>query len=129
MIFLSFLFKRNGNSWLASKAAAILFAVSSLFAIGLSPVLWGTINIPEHAGALENVGWGLLGIVGTLGTFFIWGGMWAYWTQCDMSRPRIKRVWFLVLLVGFWYGAILYYLLKYLPNELGRKPVRTAEEK
>jgi hypothetical protein len=41
-------------------------------------------------------------------------GMWSYWLRVDRSTRKLKRLWFFVLLVGFWYGSILYFLLKYL---------------
>jgi len=90
--------------------------------------MWGHVSIPENPGFWENAAWGVLGVAGAIGTFFIWGGMWAYWTRCDSSRRTVKRIWFMVLLLGFWYGAVLYYLFKYLPAEGPKHKARIAEE-
>jgi uncharacterized BrkB/YihY/UPF0761 family membrane protein len=48
--------------------------------------------------------------------FFLWGGMWKYWIVCDSSSQLSRRVWFVVLIIGLWYGAVLYYLFVYLPD-------------
>jgi hypothetical protein len=60
--------------------------------------------------------WGLMGIVGPIGLFFLLLGMWRYWMRLDDSGPAAKRFWFFVLLVGFWYGSVLYFYSVYLPQ-------------
>ncbi len=109
-------FKRVSNAWLVSRTALILFAVASVLVVAIAPVLWGYVNF------LETPGFGkpLLGGGGSrrrVEHVFHLGGMWAYWTRCDSSRRAVKRIWFVILLVGFWYGSVLYYLFKYLPAE------------
>jgi hypothetical protein len=67
-------------------------------------------------GVLSNTVLGIGGVLGAVGVFFLWGGMWRYWIGCDSSFVFARRVWFLALSVGLWYGAILYYVLVYLPQ-------------
>ncbi len=121
-------FKRVSNAWLVSRTALILFAVASVLVVAIAPVLWGYVNFLENPGFWENLFWGVVGAAGALSMFFIWGGMWAYWTRCDSSRRAVKRIWFVILLVGFWYGSVLYYLFKYLPAEGPKHKARNAEE-
>ncbi|MGB8476676.1 MAG: hypothetical protein WCE61_21550, partial [Candidatus Acidiferrum sp.] len=60
--------------------------------------------------------WDALGAAGAVGLFYIWFGMWRYWVKLDTSRPRTKRLWFIILLVGFWWASVLYFLAVYLPQ-------------
>ena len=55
-------------------------------------------------------------MAGTLALFFLWLGMWRYWARLDCSTRMTKRLWFGVLLFGFWYGSCLYYFLLYRPQ-------------
>lgn len=109
----SFIFKRINDDWMSSKWATILFAASSFLIIAVTPVWFGYVKIPD-ATLWGNVLLGILGVVGALSVFFLWAGMWRYWLRIDVSTRASKRLWFYILLVGFWYGAILYFLLKYL---------------
>jgi hypothetical protein len=62
------------------------------------------------------VGLSLLGAAVAFGGFSLLVGMWFFWVKCDAS-PRWQRgVWFVILLFGFFYGAVLYYLVVYLPE-------------
>lgn len=123
-----FWFKRTSNAWLVSRAASTLFAMASVLVVAITPVSLGYVSVPENPNFWQNVIWGVGGVAGVLSRFFIWGGMWAYWTRCDSSRRTVKRIWFMVLLFGFWYGAVLYYLFKYLPAEGPKHKARIAEE-
>jgi hypothetical protein len=62
-----------------------------------------------------------LGALAAIGSVFIWLGMWRYWVRIDNSRPWIKRIWFVVLLIGFSWGSCLYYFFGYLPEFLRRR--------
>lgn len=69
--------------------------------------------------------WGILGVLGPIGLLFLWFGMWRYWVRVDDSNLWAKRAWFVVLLVGFWYGSVLYYLFAYLPQVIRRGKMET----
>jgi hypothetical protein len=70
---------------------------------------------------LQRLPWGILGVVGPIGLFFLWLGMWRYWVRLDSSRVWVKRIWFPVLLFGFWWGSVLYFFSIYLPQTLRRR--------
>jgi len=109
----SFWLKRYSNDWLVGKTACILFAVSCFFILVVTPILFGLVNVPNTT-LWGNLLSGVLGVAGGLSIPFLWVGMWSYWLRVDRSTRKLKRLWFFVLLVGFWYGSILYFLLKYL---------------
>ena len=104
-------FKRISNEWLVSKTASILFAISCFLIVVVTPIWFGIVRVPDTT-LWGNVLVGVLGIAGTLSVFFLWAGMWHYWLRVDASTLMVKRLWFLLLLVGFWYGAILYCLFE-----------------
>ena len=79
------------------------------------PQLGGWIE-PDEIRAWARIPWAILAMVGVISIFFLWFGMWGYWVKVDDSRKPVRRFWFLVLLVGFWFGAFLYYYGAYLPQ-------------
>lgn len=105
--------KQASSDWLVSKTASTLFAISCFFVLVVTPILFGVVNVPNTT-LWGNVLLGVLGVAGGLSILFLWVGMWYYWRRIDTSTRTIKRLWFFVLLVGFWYGSTLYFLLKYL---------------
>jgi hypothetical protein len=42
--------------------------------------------------------------------------MWIYWVKVDRSGHARKRLWFVVMLAGAWYGSCLYFYFAYLPQ-------------
>jgi hypothetical protein len=64
--------------------------------------------------------WGILGVLGPVAIFFLWFGMWRYWVRIDRTAGWERRKWFIVLLVGFWWGSCLYCMLVYLPQIYGK---------
>jgi hypothetical protein len=63
-------------------------------------------------------------MLATCALLFLWFGMWAYWVRLDDSKTYSKRLWFLVLLLGFWYGSCLYCYFVYFPQVIRRNRVR-----
>jgi hypothetical protein len=111
----SFFWKRIGDKWLVGKPAAALFAFSSVVITAVTYV--GITNIMiRDTGLLNNVAWGIIGVTCGLSILFVWGGMWSYWIRIDSSGKATRVTWFLLLVIGLWYGAILYYAFVYLPN-------------
>lgn len=113
------LWNRFKDDWLITRQAARLFFVSTILVLALTPVFLGrvvTTNMPLWM----RVPWGILGIVGPLALFFLWIGMWRYWVRVDDSKAYAKRLWFLILLLGFWYGSCLYCYFVYLPQVMRR---------
>ena len=111
--------RRDKHDWVGSHRAAELFLLATIFTLAMTPVFLGVVN----GGTLlwQRIVWGILGILGGLSILFLWSGMWRYWVRLDDSRPAMKRLWFFILLVGFWYGSCLYYLFVYRSQVMGRE--------
>jgi hypothetical protein len=107
------IWNRLGNEWLVTKTACALFGASAVLVVVLTAGL--SLLQGDMPGLLPNIFWGTIGVLGTAGAFFLWTGMWRYWMRIDSSRRAMRRIWFVLLVVGIWFGAILYYLLVYLP--------------
>jgi len=111
----SFIWRRITDEWLVSRAASASFAISTFLIIGTTFVFLDG-KEPQQAGSIGNLLWGVGGVSAAVSVFFLWGGMWRHWISSDSSSLTTRRVWFFVLLVGLWYGAIIYYLFVYLPR-------------
>src|ERR1700730_3299416 len=96
------------DDWIVSRQAAPLFLVALLFVLAVTPFLFGLVDLTNPNIGMK-LGYGIVGVVGPVALFFLWFGMWRFWMRLDRSRARSKRVWFAILLIGFWYGSILYY--------------------
>ena len=112
----SFVWKWLGNDWFATEKASVLFAVSSLLTLLLTAVLFIGIPSPSTLSTVSVVLFGVAGFVCPFAMFFLWGGMLRYWTRGEPSNRTARRVWFIVLILGLCYGAILYYLFVYMPT-------------
>lgn len=106
------------DDWLVSRLAVKVFFISAVLVIAMTPIFVGvdTTNMTFW----HRLPWGILGIIGPIGIVSIWLGMWRYWLRLDTSPKGVKRVWFLVLLIGFWWGSCAYYFLAYLPQVMRR---------
>jgi hypothetical protein len=86
-----------------------------LLVIGLSAnvilVYRGKIPMLESL-SFQIVG-AVVGAVGAAAALWLWVGMFWYWVQLDRSSSRSKICWFLVLLLGNWVGATVYYFIVY----------------
>lgn len=107
-------FEARGDQWFFGRSARALFFVSTLLVISVTWILW-VVEL-GHLPFWPNLIVGLVGIGGTLSIFFLWIGMWRYWTRIDASSRWVKRLWFLILLIGFCWGAVLYCYVIYLPQ-------------
>ncbi len=112
------------GSWLTddllvSRWTPIFFLLSAICIVALTPIFRGSVDI-EKMSFWMRLPWTILAIFGTFGLFFLWLGMWRYWVRLDDSSVWAKRVWFLILLVGFWWASCLYYFLVYLPQVIRR---------
>jgi hypothetical protein len=123
----SFFWKRISEDWLQSRTASVLFALSAGMIVGMTGVWFGYVHVSETA-PIQNIFLGVAGALSALSIFFLWGGMWSFWLRCDTSRRTVRRLTFLLLAIGIWYGAILYYLLIYLPGIRKRIHSPTAKE-
>jgi putative flippase GtrA len=102
------------DEWLVSRTACALFGGAAFLGVALTTLL---VTVPpdgEPTLALR-VAWGALGVSGTMGLFFLWSGMWVFWKKCDSSSRWVRRLSFAILVVGLCYGAVVYFLLVFLP--------------
>lgn len=116
-------FNLFGDDWMVSRKAAKLFFASAVLELLSTLMFFGWIDIAKMTFS-QRLPWGILGMVGSVGTGFLWIGMWRYWFRLDDSGAWNKRFWFVVLLVGFWWGSCLYFFFAYLPRVTHH---RTAE--
>ncbi len=69
-----------------------------------------------HGMSIATISVGLLGFIGPFAAVFLWGGMLRYWKLHDPSALWIRRIWFPVLTLGLFYGAIFYFVVIYAPT-------------
>jgi drug/metabolite transporter (DMT)-like permease len=110
----SFIWRHISDKWLMSKIASVLFAISSIVIAGMTAVLGSDVQI-QNTGAFSAFFWAVAGSLCGVSIFFLWGGMWRYWMLGKPSNRIARRIWFALLVVGVWYGALLYYALVYMP--------------
>jgi hypothetical protein len=94
---------------------AALFGIAA--ALSLGAIVFRSTDIDFNALSHPTlVALSLLGAAVAIGGFSLLIGMWFFWVKCDAS-PRWQRVgWFFILLFGFFYGAVLYYFVVYVPK-------------
>jgi hypothetical protein len=118
------------DGWLVSRQALKLFRLSTVFVLATIPIFvmhWA----PEHPTLWQNLLGGTAGVLGPISIFFLWFGMWRYWFRLDNSPSQMKRTSFILLLIGVWYGAVLYCYFVYGPQVAGRpwaQPFAEARE-
>src|ERR1017187_6781173 len=106
----------------------ILFTRSAAILLGIAAILTGCAVFimhsdikPESLNSAEGKAIGILGAAGAFGFFALIACMWFFWLRCDSSSKSWRTIWFIILLLGFFYGsAVLYYAIVYLPAVLGR---------
>lgn len=90
--------------------------VISLVAITVAGVavwmIWGEPkhNLLEALPGFITVLLGVWGVYTGLGAMVVWIAMWIYWSVMDRSSFSARAGWFLVLLLGTYYGALIYAL-------------------
>lgn len=110
------------DDWLITRQAAKLFFIASLLVTVMTIAFLDEIDTTKISFWMR-LPWGILGVVGPIALFFLWLGMWRYWVRIDNASRWVKRLWFLVLLIGFWWGSCLYFFIVYLPQVLRRTKV------
>ena len=113
------------DRWIVSRQAGKLFLISALIALAMTPIFFGAVDT-ERMSFWPRLPWALLSIVGPVAVLFLWFGMWRYWFQIDRSARWIKRLWFVILLVGFWWGSCLYCFFVYLPQVFRRASIEAS---
>ena len=117
------LLSRFDDDWFGSREAVVLFSLSAISSIA-ALALFAHIH-PANMLSWAQLPLGLVSVAGPVGLALIYFGMWVYWVRLDDSAPWNKRAWFLILLLGPWFGSCLYCFFVYLPQVL-RKNGRVA---
>ncbi len=55
----------------------------------------------------------VVGVIGASSALYLWIGMAWYWFRLDRSASSMKKLWFVVLLLLNWVGAVAYYFAVY----------------
>ena len=109
------IWNRFRDEWMQSRQAANLFMVGTAFVVALTVIWFSHLDI-ESMPFLFRLPLTLVAMFGVVSGFFVWIGMWRYWTRLDCSKKWAKRIWFAVLLLGAWWGACVYCLAVYVPQ-------------
>jgi hypothetical protein len=114
----NWLWDRVGYRWMVSTSAACLYGAAVVF-VCLGTAFWFDLIAPNGSiSFLQRILWGLLGVLAPLSMIFLWTGMRRYQEYREVRDPELvgrSRVIRLLLSVGIWYGAMIYYLVVYLP--------------
>ena len=108
------------DAWLLSRQAAYLFFGSTLLVLSLTPLFLGWLD-PSRMSFWSRLPLGILWTAAPIALIFLYFGMWRYWVRLDNSSPGTKRIWFVILLVGLWWGSCIYCYFVYLPRTVGRE--------
>jgi len=117
--------QRAGPFWLPAIWLRHDYLISRFVAqFFLFSAVWGIISFPFFIGYLDPArmpSWigipvKVLVLAGVAPVLLLWLGTWRYWVRLDDSGLWAKRIWFVVLLFGFWCGAVIYYFSVYFPR-------------
>jgi len=64
----------------------------------------------------------IVGTAGAASAFLLWIGMWSYWWQIDRRRNGMSVGRLLLLSLGNWVGATIYYFLVFRRISLRERP-------
>jgi hypothetical protein len=102
------------------RTTAILLGIAAVFSVGAVALIHSNIN-PNAISPLQNALVGIWGAIGALGFLALLVCMGFFWLKCDDSSRLNRTIWFLILLLGFFYGTpVAYYAIVYLPQALKR---------
>jgi hypothetical protein len=119
----NFFWSKLRDDWVLSAAASRLFAASAAIIVVMTALL--VADVARTTDALGQVLWSVLGVLLGFSIFFLWSGMLRFWGRFDPSSRWPRRIWLGLMIAGFWYGSVLYYLAVYL--RLRRKPLVPLE--
>ena len=117
MLFGSIIGKWVSDDWFTDKPAQVLFAASAAVIILVTVAIFEFDLFSQTAESLlHRLFLGCVGVLAPTAVFLLWDGMRQFWLRCDRSSKTRRRFSFLLMLIGLWYGALLYYLIVYLPH-------------
>jgi hypothetical protein len=56
---------------------------------------------------------GILGFLTAVGTFYLWGYMIYHWANASFTNSKTKGLCFLLITLGMFVGAVVYYIVVY----------------
>lgn len=101
-----------GTSWFNLFLNVVCIAVWALATIML---VWNLLPFPapdqlaETPRLVVNTILAALALIALPGALIIWVAMLVYWREGDMSPKWKKRLWLLLIVVGFCFGASIYF--------------------
>jgi hypothetical protein len=119
------------DDWFYTKLAAFLFATSAtivVIVVALDEFLHGAFGNPSSYSTSEEVTYTTVLMLWAISNLIIIVGMFRFWVACDKSRPITRRIWFVIMVVGFvrlGVGAAVYCFVVYLPRITKRLARRT----
>jgi hypothetical protein len=114
----NWLWNRVDYRWMVSSQAACLYGLAAIFISLLTAYWFGVITPSDSTSLIQQILWGALGILSPLSIIFLWTGMRKYQQFREIRNPELigkSTLIRLLLSVGIWYGAMIYFLLIYLP--------------
>ncbi len=103
------------DDWLVTRRAGKLFLSSAIFMLLLTAFFLSSFTA-LHFSSWAKLSLDLVGMVGVFSSLFLWLGMLRYWIQIDGSPKWAKRLTLVVMVLGLWYGACLYFFIVYFPQ-------------
>ena len=90
-------------SWAISLAAFTVMGIA----------VWMIVGEPDHNlldaySGYVSVLFGVWGVYTGIGAILLWIVMWIYWARVERPSSSSRTGWFLALLLGMYYGALIY---------------------
>ena len=119
---MSSLWKHVKSEWFYTKQAAFVFTTSAILVFIL---IAGSEFVPVSFASLttystgEQIGFAIAGVTFSISNLLVLSGMFRFSVVCDQSRPIMRRIWFVIMIVGLLrlgLGAAVYCFAVYLPQ-------------
>lgn len=100
---------------LYTRRAAILLGIASVLSIFTLVIIRSNVDA-DKLSPVAGIAFNATAAVSPAGSFALTICMAFFWLRCDSSSKAWRKVWFFVLLFGFFFGsAVVYYAVVYLP--------------
>jgi hypothetical protein len=109
------------SSWAISLALFTLFGIS----------IWMILGEPDHNlldafPPVISTLFGIWGLYTGIGAMALWITMWVYWATVERRSAQTRAVWFVALLFGMYYGALIYALILWRGGAIRRRRLDTV---
>jgi hypothetical protein len=135
------IWKYVSSEWFYSRSAVFLFSTSAGLVLLTLALGWSLEFVPasitlavtqqaSNPSLAIQLGFALVGVLLTAAYAFVLLGMFRFWTAYDRSSPMTRKIWFVIMIAGFFVGislgTALYCLAVYLPQVL-KNPTRQSQ--